>query len=213
VIPVGRFWDGGVSGYNNPVEIAVVELAAMDVDRGKILALSLGSGNVALPPIASGPANAPSLVQGPRDTGIVASIKELAGSIVDDPPDVATLHATMFLSPIVPANALSPIANGPIIRLNPLIRPVLGAGTWTSPVLNTPPNPAQDLADFQTLINLGLDAVAQPDVDAIVRLGNAWIAGAVRNQPIRWRPSDDLGCEIGTIDFASGAALAAIRFP
>jgi hypothetical protein len=213
VIPAGRFWDGGVSGYNNPVEIAVVELTAMGVDKGKILALSLGSGNVALPPLApGGAASDPSLVQGPRDTGIIASIKELAGSIVDDPPDVATLHATMFLSGIVPANAQSPIANGPIVRLNPLIRPLLSAGTWTAPVLNSPANATQDLSDFQTLINLGLDAVAQPDVDAIVKLGTAWIAGVVRNQPIRWRQAEDVGCEIGTIDFASGAALATARF-
>jgi hypothetical protein len=184
-IPAGRFWDGGIAGYNNPVELGVVELAAAGIARETIRVLSLGSGTVALPPMASGPASDPSLVQGSRVKGTFNTIKELAESIVDDPPDVATLHATMSLNPTVPPDALSPITNGPITRLNPLVRPVLNAGIWTAPPLNPPKNPAQDLADLQTLINLGLDAVAQSDVDAIIKLGAAWIAGAVRNQPIR----------------------------
>src|SRR5215469_4700768 len=45
----GRFWDGGVTGCNNPVLAAVTEAIVMGHEPRDIVALSLGTGTVARP--------------------------------------------------------------------------------------------------------------------------------------------------------------------
>lgn len=120
----GRFWDGGVAGYNNPVLAAVLELLAKGVNRDQIRVLSLGSGNVMLPRDTTGPAADQVLVQGARDQGLRGDIIELVGSVVSDPLDAETFHAHLTLTQQLPQEIGCPLGHGPVVRLNPLIRPV-----------------------------------------------------------------------------------------
>ena len=48
----GRYWDGGVTGQNNPVLAAVVEAVQAQQDPRNISALSIGTGTVCLPDAA-----------------------------------------------------------------------------------------------------------------------------------------------------------------
>jgi uncharacterized protein len=201
----GRFWDGGVAGYNNPLLAAVLELLAKGVHRDNIRALSLGSGHVMLPRETTGPATDAVLIQGARDQGLRGDIIELAGSIVNDPLDSETFHAHLALTQKLPHDIGHPLETGPIVRLNPLIRPVRDStGRWVPPCLNQPPNQERDLADFKELIRLNLDVIKQHDIDLIMKLGAAWLENRVRNQPIRFRANEDIGCEIGHDSFTAG---------
>jgi len=86
----GRFWDGGITGCNNPALAAVTEAIGRGQTPTDIVVLSLGTGTVALPPRdPKDPPNSP-FVQSPSKTGLLADLRRLATSIMDDPPDVAT---------------------------------------------------------------------------------------------------------------------------
>lgn len=212
-----QFWDGAISGYNNPVLAGVLELLAGGVARDAIDVLSLGTANVALPSAGSGPAADSALMQGPR-TACLPRVKDdimaLATSIVDDPPDVASFHAHLALTQRLPADAAQPMTDGPIVRLNPLVRPVRDAqGTWVAPQLNPGGAPPADLADLKALINLDMDATADSDVALIQKLADAWLADRVPNQPVRWRRDEDIGCEIGHDRFGAARALWLSRCP
>jgi uncharacterized protein len=212
-----QFWDGAISGYNNPVLAGVLELLASGVARDAIDVLSLGTGNVALPSTASGPAADPAFVQGPRIAGLPRvkdDILVLATSIVDDPPDASSFHAHLALTQRLPADAAHPVTDGPIVRMNPLVRPVRDAqGAWVAPQLNPGGAPQADLADLKTLINLDMDATADSEVALIQKLADAWLVDNVPNQPVRWRRDDDVGCEIGQDRFGAARTLWLARCP
>lgn len=193
-----QFWDGGISGYNNPVLIAVIEALANGRKPSEIHALSIGTGTVLLP-FDPDHLQPPELVQRPRESGPIADLQELATAIVDDPPDVASFHAHVALGGPMPLPGGPPGAS-PVVRLNPLIQPVAdAAGTgWIVPRGLTP-------RDFKDLLALPMDAVQQDRVELIVRLGQAWLADGVLNQPVRSN-RQTLGCEIGYRLFGDGLA-------
>ncbi|MDE3085085.1 MAG: patatin, partial [Verrucomicrobiota bacterium] len=209
-----QFWDGAIAGYNNPVLAGVLELLAHGVARDTIDALSLGTANVALP--SAGPATDPCLIQEPRTASfprVKDDILVLATSVVDDPPDAASFHAHLALTQRLPAAPDQPIADGPIVRLNPLVRPVRDAqGAWIPPQLN-PGAPQNDLGDLKALATLDMDATADSDIALIQKLADAWINDRVPNQPIRWRRNDDPGCEIGHACFSAARAAWLARCP
>lgn len=212
-----QFWDGAIGSYNNPVLAGVLELLANGVPRDAIDVLSLGTGHVALPSSASGPAADPALVQGPRQRKfprVLGDIMELATSIVDDPPDAASLHAHLALTHRLPADAAHPLTDGPIVRFSPLVRPLRDAqGAWTPPLFNPAGSLQDNLADFKALAALDMDATADSQVALIQKLADAWIADRVANQPIRWRRDEDIGCEIGRDRFGAARALWLARCP
>jgi hypothetical protein len=76
-----------------------------------------------------------------------------------------------------------------VVRLSAMVRPVLEADGWKLP-------PGLTVDDFQALQKLEMDAVKDEEVALIARLGTAWIAGTVPNQPIRMR-SDNLASSLG----------------
>ena len=78
---------------------------------------------------------------------------------------------------------------------NSAIRPASGA--WNYP-------PGLPPTVFEPLTQLGMDAVQASDVALIQQLGQAWLAGGVRNQPIRM--GDDLSCKVGQTTFADAKA-------
>lgn len=196
----GRYWDGGVTGCNNPVLAAVTEAIVMGQTPTDIVALSIGTGTVALPwpDPKLDPPKSP-YVQTIGQPGLVADLRKLATSILDDPPDAASFLAHVMTggSARVAAPAVSRI-----VRLNPLISPMGKAGIWRAPGAAATPMTA---AQFTYLARLDMDAVEQTQVDAITQFADLWIAGNVSNQPIRM-DADTLGLELGYGNFPDAAA-------
>ncbi len=191
-IQTGRYWDGGLTGCNNPVLAAVTEAIALGHDPKDIVALSLGTATVALPWPSAAQTKPSPYLQAPSDTGLVADLRKLATAILDDPPDIASYlaHVMTGSGSGVPAPAQSRI-----VRLNPLISPEKDAsGNWTAPGNMT-------AAQFSYLANLDMDAVEQSQVNAISDYADLWLQDLVRNQPIRM-DSDTLTVEIGDARFS-----------
>jgi predicted acylesterase/phospholipase RssA len=193
-----RFWDGAIAGYNNPVMAAVLELRAND-PSAPLQALSLGTGQVKLPlKDASKAAEWEKLVETPAESGVQHDLKEMAMSVLDDPPDAASFTAHVVLGGRLPKRGEPPVADGPVVRLNPLVQPWLDAtGTvWTRML---PPD--QDDV-FERLLKLQMDATAPDDIAAIEVLCEAWLSGRSPNQAIR--TTRDYQVEIGHRRFADG---------
>jgi len=195
----GRYWDGAVTGCNNPVLAGVTEAIIKGQKPEDIVALSIGTASVALPWELPGQPASP-YVQKKSDDGLINDVKKLSTSILDDPPDVATFlsHVMTACGTGIAATPKSPIGSR-IIRMNPLISPIKDAqGAWTAPGDMT-------AAQFTYLANLDMDAVAQPEVNAITKLAESWLAGEVSNQPVRMDGAT-LALEIGQATFADAKA-------
>jgi hypothetical protein len=189
-----RYWDGAMGGFNNPLMAGVVDLLAEGAPAGEIVALTIGTGTVKLlPPGAPGNADA-NLRQAVEEQNVINDLGKAAGCITDDPPDNASYAAHVILTQ---ARGADVTHMGPVVRLNPVIRPVRQGDNWSVPA-------GLEFSQFETLKGLAMDAVDQDKVDLIKVLGGAWIAGSVPNQPIRMR-SDDLKAEPGDEVFADGA--------
>ncbi len=196
-----RFWDGGITGGNNPVLDAVTEAVIATPSGTEIVALSIGTATVALPWPKPGEEGSP-YVRQPSAEGLLNDLPKLAGSILDDPPDMASFvaHVLTGRGAGLPAGI-----DSRIVRMNPMISPERGAdGMWTAP---------GDLTgdEFLTLKELGMDAIEQTDVDSIAHYADLWVQDRTRNQPVRM-DGDSLDCEIGQPRFgAAKAAWQAIR--
>ena len=200
------FWDGGVTGFNNPVMVGVMEAKANRQENVRVL--SLGTGNVFLPLGQKNPNREDDcLVTPPTASGLIADLKKLATSILSDPPDSASFIAHMTLGGRIPANPADLVGDGPVVRLNPLIQPVLGAGgEWLFPRLvpgrdcewgAMPKSPAKalDKKAFSKLVHLDMDAVKDDEIACIENFAQEWFADHIPNQPIR--AGRMLECEIG----------------
>jgi hypothetical protein len=195
----GRYWDGGLTGCNNPVLAAVTEAIVMGQTPGDIVALSLGTATVALPrPTPQDPPNSP-YVQAVDQPALVVDLRKLAASILDDPPDIASFLAHVMTGG--GANVPTP-AQSRIVRMNPLISPMGQPGAWRAPGAPTAPMTA---AQFAYLTRLDMDAVDQSQVNAITEFADLWLKGNVSNQPLRM-DSDTLKPELGYGSFQDAAA-------
>jgi hypothetical protein len=183
--PGKRYWDGGISGCNNPVLAAVTEAVVLGHAPDRIAALSIGTGTVCLPLSPADPP--PAVFYAPREKSCyLHDVKKLAGAIVDDPPDAASFIAHVLTGG--PPGLPAPV-DSRIVRMNPMVSPVRNsAGEWDLP-------DGLNADAFQKLANLAMDAVAQADVDAIQLLASLWLQNSVRNQPIRM--DADLNRELG----------------
>jgi len=182
----GRYWDGAISGCNNPVLAAVTEAIVKTQNSMELAVLSVGTGSVALPWPQEGQPASP-YVQQIVDPGFVADLRKLATSILDDPPDIAT-----FLAHVMTGSGVGlqkPPADSRVVRMNPLISPVMKAGAWSAPG-------SMSAAQFTYLANLDMDAVQQAEVDAISAYADLWILSVAPNQPIRMN-GDTLVSELG----------------
>ena len=197
----GRYWDGAISGCNNPVLAGVTEAIAKKTNPTDIVALSIGTASVALAWPQPGEAPSPFL-QPIVKPGIVTDLRKLATSILDDPPDIATFLAHVMTGSGFGLNL--PPADSRIVRMNPLISPMGTSGNWSAP-------PPMTREQFAYLANLDMDAVEQPEVDAITRYADLWLKDATRNQPIRMN-GQTLTPELGQPTFtAAKAAWEAIK--
>jgi uncharacterized protein len=192
----GRYWDGAISGCNNPVLAGVTEAIVKGQNPTEIAVLSIGTATVALPWPQVGEGSSP-YVQQVVKSDLVADLRKLAGSILDDPPDIAT-----FLAHVMTGSGIGlgkPPADSRIVRMNPLVSPVKNAQAWCAPGSMT-------TEQFTYLANLDMDAVEQQQVDAISNYADFWLRGAAPNEPIRMN-GDTLEPELGQTTFQ--AAIAA----
>lgn len=197
----GRYWDGGITGCNNPVLAGVTEAIVLGQNPTDIVALSLGTGTVALPWPIVGQSPSP-VLQAQSETGMLADLRKLATAILDDPPDIATFLAHVMTGS---GGGVPQPAKSRIVRMNPLISPVKDATqNWIPPANMT-------LAQFSYLANLDMDAVEQNQVAYITDFAEWWLADEVPNQPIRMN-SDTLELELGDARFSEAlASWKAIR--
>jgi uncharacterized protein len=189
-----KFWDGAVTGHNNPVLAAVTEALANGQGRlahHDIRVLSIGTGAISLPVVARGSRSERGLVDVAQRPGLFRDLTELSESILDDPPDSASFEAWVMLGNPVPAThdgkllaselreSEEPVS---LIRMNPVVRPRKDAtGKWIAP---------QGLSrkEFRQITNIELDARVPRDVRLLVKLARAWLDDQVVNQPIRENP-------------------------
>jgi hypothetical protein len=169
-----RYWDGGLTGNNNPALAAAVEAVTLGHEPSSLRLLSLGTASVHLPLAAVGAPASPYLRPRPVSS-ITADLTKVASTILDDPPDFATyvVHAMTGANAGLPAGVVSRI-----VRMNPLIAPDLVDGQWTAPSGWT-------AAQFQYLCHIDMDAVDQNEVSYIDSWCSLWMADKSRNQPIR----------------------------
>ncbi len=196
-----RYWDGGLSGYNNPCLAAVVEAIANGVPREHIAVLSLGTGTTLLP--IEPQRNKSCLFKKRGDPGVIADVKKAAVSILQDPPDAHSFIAHLLMGGELPASAAQcPQTPTHFVRLNPLIQPVKEGDVWRSPTgLNE--------AEFCKLVEMDMAVSDKDSVGLIQKFANAWIRGDAVNQSIR--ANRDLACEIGRATYrAASAAWKAI---
>lgn len=191
-----RYWDGAITGCNNPVLAAVTEAIVRRRDPMDIAALSIGTGSVALPQQPPGQPPSPYL-QAVAAAGLAADLRKLASAILDDPPDIAT-----FLAHVMTGSGQGldrPPADSRIVRMSPLISPVANqAGDWSAPGSMT-------ADEFAYLASFDMDAIEQPEVDAIVAYADLWLAGVAPNQPLRMN-GDTLKPELGGGTFQEALA-------
>ena len=200
---LGRFWDGGVTSYDNPVLAGLTEAVANGAAAGNISLLSLGTGSAILPLRGTYPAESDVLVRERPVSTLTSDLKTMATSILADPPDEATF--TAFLMMQHELNALPSELRH--VRLNPLIQPVWRGGQWRFPDgLRTNRLGLAPAAMFGRLVALDMDAMAEADVTLIHEFGRLWIGGAeIANQPVR-ASSDTFAPQIGFGNFADAKA-------
>jgi predicted acylesterase/phospholipase RssA len=192
----GRYWDGAITGNNNPVLVAVTEAIVLDNQPDNIIALSIGTGTPALlGPPGSRPGSP--YYQLGSNQNLAGDLQKLAGSVTDDPPDIATYLAYVMTGG---PDGAPPEAATRVVRLNPLISPETDVG-GTNP---RPPGPMSE-AQFDYLVNdIPMDAVEQPWVEYIASYAQYWVQDLAPNQPIRM-DGDSLAPEIGHAKFSDAA--------
>jgi uncharacterized protein len=191
----GRYWDGAIAGCNNPVLAAVTEAIGRGQSPNNIVALSIGTASVVLPPAQPGQPSSP-FVQTVIKSGLETDLRKLAMSIIDDPPDIATFIAHVMTGS---GSGLSnPGADSRIVRMNPLVSPVQKDGVWKAPGTMT-------AAQFTYLAKMDLDAIEQAQVDAISKYADLWLQNVAPNQPIRMN-GQTLARELGQSKFSEAVA-------
>ncbi|MBV9961307.1 MAG: patatin-like phospholipase family protein [Parafilimonas sp.] len=206
------FWDGAVSGFNNPVLAGLIEAITNGADAKDCCILSLGTGTGSRVIITD-----KSTSSDPDDKSLYAANKnnplakadvafsfkndltKMATSILADPPDSATFMAYSMIDP-----SLTNKAN--IIRINPCYSPVLDAKTNTFVVPDAYKNDANAVQKLLTLIDMDMDAVENGQVDLIKELCDKFIIDtltALPNQLIRGNVS---GTYLGDATYAAAKA-------
>jgi uncharacterized protein len=215
------FWDGGVTGFNNPILAGLTEAKANGIASAEIHALSLGTGNTFLPLADARSAEFRFLLAQPKEPNPATDIQKLATSVLADPPDSATFMAHVMLDGKTSSDAANPVTAGPVVRLNPLIQPVLasrdGRDYWIPPRAVRGPDqtwgqfpreaqPALDDDRFEALVEMDMDATEDREVSLIRRFAEEWMADHIPNQPVR--ADGKLDCQIGHHWFSQGLSQA-----
>jgi hypothetical protein len=204
-----RFWDGAIAGHNNPALVAVVEALAAGKRPEDIQILSIGTGSVRRPNPTKDVTDPFGLVPKPKEIvffrharTIFSNIGELAGSILDDPPDVATFVAYVVLRQPLPTPGSVSQEPSSVVRMNPMIQPWLGdfkgKKAWLLPH-------KLDRKAFNDIAEMPVDALEQRQILKIAHMCDLWLSDDLPNQPIR-TSSQDYTCEIGQPNFSAAQA-------
>ncbi|MBO9700994.1 MAG: patatin-like phospholipase family protein [Sporocytophaga sp.] len=194
-----QYWDGAVAGNNNPVLIGITEALRIfdDLKRTSedIKVLSIGNSGLLLPVEGftdSSVAVRKELILPIGKSNLARDMRKLSLSIISEPPDAANFMAHMLLGG-------NETVNKPrIIRMNPMIQPVLKEGKWRFPEGVLP----NEEKDFLALTKYEIDALKQFEMDNIVKFGNWWLTDKVVNQSIRYS-AKTFQCKIGHSTFSS----------
>jgi hypothetical protein len=189
-----RYWDGALTGCDNPVFAAVIEALANRQPRERIQALSIGTGSIQLP-MEDKDIHPPWARHLPT-RGIPYDLKTAVGAILDDPPDVATFHAYVALGQPLPQPKSVPIS---VVRMNPLIQPA-----WDDAAHKWRPRSDMSEREFDALVKTDLDALRQDQIDRISRFCDLWLLDSIWNQPIR--AGANLSCDVGHRTFSQALA-------
>ncbi len=186
------FWDGGVSGFNNPVLAGLVEAMTNGaVDKKDYCILSIGTGTGSHVNIAdSGTSTDPitkAIYEKNKSNPLVITkasfkfmddIRKMATSILSDPPDSATFITYAILDP-----SLNNSAN--LVRINPNLTPVLNENDW----YDLPPAYKSDpggMTKYKKLLAMDMDAVKEDEVKQLIDLCDKFIwDSSIPNQLIR----------------------------
>jgi hypothetical protein len=200
-----RYWDGGISGCNNPAVAALTEAAVLGHLLQDMRLLSLGTATVSLPLAPIGSPTSP--LEAPRlESSLPTDLKKLATAIVDDPPDSATFIAHAMTGG---SAGLQPPVISRVIRMNPLISPLPTAQDgWIPPK-------GWSVAQFQYLCDIDMDAVIQTQITFIRDYCTFWLDDRAPNQPIRpnGRSFDPLNPDIGYAKFSQAKTAWQALFP
>jgi patatin-like phospholipase/acyl hydrolase len=189
------YWDGAVSGFNNPVLAGLIEAKTnVNLPPEEYCILSLGTGTGGRANIAdyasSTDANLKDIYNKNKDNKLAYTkttsnffqdVKKMSTSILGDPPDSASFIAYCILDPLLTNNAN-------IIRINPCIKPELNSDKiYQAPaVYRSEPN---GLEKFLKLIDMDMDAVEDDEAALISQLCDKFIitegAPCLPNQLIR----------------------------
>lgn len=189
------FWDGAVSGFNNPVLAGLIEAITNNHTEPKqycILSIGTGTGSrvvlvdsgtstdPAVKAIYDRNKNNPLVITDPSFK-FMYDVKKMATSILGDPPDSASYIAYSILDP-----SLSNTAN--IVRINPSLAPVLDNTNWYD-IPTVYKNDPDGNEKFRKLLNMDMDAVLDNEVGLITDLCDKFIinteAPCLPNQLIR----------------------------
>lgn len=191
-----RYWDGGLTGLNNPVLAAVAEAVTLDHQASDVRVLSLGTGTTQLPLGKRGD-RPRALYAFRRRPSPVRDVQKAAATILADPPEFDTYVAHLMTG----AQAGAPEAAGSrIVRMNPLISSRVPSGNGQDPPSLGLPGGLTP-REFRALVKLDMDAVEQADVNRINAYCDLWLAGKALNQAIR-ADGEMLRTEVGHATFA-----------
>jgi len=188
------YWDGGVTGNNNPVLAGVVEAICNkeQYEIENVQVLSIGTGTVSqLQSDEEIPVQYSELLSKKEEPGLIKDVQKMGTSILNDPPDTATFIAYMILNPLMPAKPVD------FIRMNPNLRPVLreesSRKVWDLPI-------GISAEEYVLLNKMDMDAVEDDEINLIKKLCDNWLSnGGVPNQTIR--SDGSLNCLLGHADF------------
>jgi patatin-like phospholipase/acyl hydrolase len=205
------YWDGAVSGFNNPILGGLIEAITNNVtiplSEYKILSLGTGTGGQAIiadyqnstdPRIAAiyqkNINNKLALTD--NHSSFIADIQKMSTSILGDPPDSASFIAYSIIDPSLSNNAC-------IVRINPCIKPILNTDTL---LFEAPSVYHNNQQDFIKLMDLDMDAVANDEVALIQQLCDKFIVNGgicLPNQLIR---GDESGLHLGDATYREAKA-------
>ncbi len=204
------FWDGAISGFNNPVLAGLIEYLVNfpDVDKDELAILSIGTGTTILPTITEQGVidlqNHDKLFKSPQKepSGFIHDISKLSTSILSDPPDSATYMAQVMLNPDLQGTINK---NTNLIRINPLLTPVKDAvsdgflSRWDYPLCY---RNANGIKKFDALIDLDMDATKDDEVALIKEFTEYFLTNQIDNQLVRGNIYDGRGI-IGYVNYKS----------
>jgi uncharacterized protein len=171
------YWDGAVGGNNNPVKSGLLEAIGNNHKLEDIRIVSLGT-SATITPILYGEADEPTtdydfLVRRSKVDSFGSDVKKMATAILSDPPDAATYDAHIIM------NLPNDSGNAKLIRINPLVKPILKNGKYIKPGLNWHDD------DIENLFTLDMAIATKDGIKLLTKLCDDFFKDAFDNQGIR----------------------------